>query len=213
MKSGSLTFGARLFDLLTGDIFTAKTKRPRALDFEQVFYGQSDEENVVRGENNIHYNADLIGLLEKQHKALFELYAEIGENVSAGLGGEEISFKLAHKNLNKFLLLLRQHVVIENLRLYGYLKKMDPDNDVGKLQADMRNIQRVVTKFAEGYITLGITKGNAADFLETWEGRKGGDAEARLSRQECIGAVLTERVKLEEDGLYATYTQIGEENA
>ncbi len=209
MKSLTPSFSSQLFDFLTFNFFRAQPEKLENNQIENSFYTLSNSENIKKGENNVLYNEGLIELLEKQHKMLFKFYGKISVDVKDGLAGNKISFKLAQKNLNNFLQLLRQHVVIENLRLYGFLKKNDPESDVEKLQIEMRNIQRAVFKFAEGYNSVGINKNNALDFLEKWEGQPGETMEAKLTQQECIGSILTERVSLEEEGLYATNTQIG----
>ena len=209
MKNNTPPLSTRIFDFLTFNVFRSTQEKIKTNKIENTFYALTDNEHIKKGENNIHFSEDLIELLEKQHQMLFKLYGKISKDVKEGLNGNEISFKLAQKNLSNFLQLLRQHVVIENLRLYGFLKKEDPSNDVEKLQIEMRNIQRAVFKFSEGYKSLGINKNNAIDFLEKWEGQQGNTPEAQLTQQECIGAILTERVTLEEEGLYATYTQIG----
>jgi len=209
MKSSTPPFSTKLFDFLTLNLFRSRSDENTKNKIESSFYSLSNNEHVKKGENNISFNEGLIELLEKQHKILFKLYGKTSEHVQNGLNGNEVSFKLAQKTLNNFLQLLRQHVVIENLRLYGFLKKIDPESDVEKLQIEMRNIQRAVFKFAQSYNNVGINKNNAVDFLEKWKGRPGNSPEAKLTQQECIGAILTERVSLEEEGLYATYTQIG----
>lgn len=169
------------------------------------------------GQNNIRYNPTLVKTLKKQHKKLVVLFKEVEKLVREGMVSKDNSddtsprFEMAGLTLNQFLQLLKNHVIVENLLLYSFLRKNDPSsNDFGNLQKQMRSIQRTVIGFTNSYVKLGFTKGNARDFLDTWVGKDGNNDAAQISKKKSMQEILTSRILAEEDdGLYMAYDAIG----
>ena len=79
-----IPFSTTLFDLLTFNLLKDKVDHIDDDEIEKIFNIQNTSENAIKGENNIHYNDDLITLLEKQHKVLFKLYGSISKNIDDG---------------------------------------------------------------------------------------------------------------------------------
>jgi len=200
----------------TGNAQAGREMTPSELGYDFLTLGTEGSSPTKVGENNIKYNPNLVVTLKKQHKKLVVLFLDVEKLVKEGLdlinqnGDPNIKFDLAHQVLNQFLQLLKNHVIVENLLLYSYLRKNDPKKDVVSLQGQMRAIQRAVIDFTDVYVKLGFTPRNAQDFLDTWVGVDGFGDVAKISRANSMKSILTSRISTEEeDGLYMAYDSIG----
>lgn len=146
------------------------------------------EREVAPG-TEIHYDTKLIGHFLDQHRALEDLITRIGESAHAS------RFQDTAKYLKKFRLLLNEHLLEENLRLYTYLSyclKADPEG--AELMRDMRremgDIGRKVANFIKHHSEFGINEENKAKFL---------------GELKQIVEALDDRLAREERSLYSLY--------
>lgn len=168
-----------------------------------IFRGSQESEDVKKGSFNITHAPEMIDGFKDDHNKLVELFQSVTISMIKN------DFQTAVIQLEEFLKLLRDHVTEENLRLYGYLRKVDESEDVGidfkQCQSDMRKIQITVKDFVLSYIKTGIHKGNRNAFLRAWIGLSGETASAKASRQQSIQNTLIERIEFEERRLYPSY--------
>ena len=169
-----------------------------------LFGGNDDDGNEPRAApadetapgTQIHYDASLIKRFEGHHKVLVDLIGKV--RVSAAEGQYEETAKL----VRKFKLMLNEHLLEENLRLYTYLTYCLRDDDEGsELMRDMRkemgDIGRKVTRFIRHYEEHGIDARNAEKFI---------------AELDVITEALGDRIAREERSLYTLYmppSQIG----
>ncbi len=137
----------------------------------------------------IHYDADLITRFKGHHGVLVDLISKVRGNATAG------NYEGTAKSVRKFKLMLNEHLLEENLRLYTYLSyclKKDPEGS--ELMTDMRKemaeIGRKVTRFIRHYEEHGVDSRNAAKFVEELDG---------------IAEALADRIAREERSLYTLY--------
>lgn len=137
----------------------------------------------------IRYDSDLISRFHGHHGILVKL---VGEVRSSALSGD---FEKNKRFIRKFKLMLNEHLLEENLRLYTYLSHcLREDPDGSELMQDMRKemggIGREVTLFIRHYEEFGVDARNAEKFVE------------ELDR---IIAALADRIAREERSLYTLY--------
>lgn len=121
------------------------------------------ERQVAPG-TQLHYDGELIGRLRSHHKALLDRLAKAGETAQAS------KFDDTRKCVHNFRLLLNEHLLEKNLRLYTYLTcclKADPTGL--ELTRDTRRqtsgISRKATLFITHYTDVGINEENRTGFL------------------------------------------------
>ncbi|HEX7340033.1 MAG TPA: hemerythrin domain-containing protein [Rhodanobacteraceae bacterium] len=136
----------------------------------------------------IAYDAELITRFEGHHKSLLKLFDNLSRLA------DERAYDRLGPALKKFLNVLQQHVLEENLKLYVYLEKCIDDGDHAQMMHEMKlemgQIGRRVRAFVRHHIEFAVNADNIVKF-----------------RQELkeIGAVLVDRIQREEDGLYKLY--------
>lgn len=184
--------------------------KPQTRSRDRVVYqGAQHDGEVKKGSFNISHAPEMVDELKNDHAELIRLFVAITNHMHRD------DFDNAMVDLKEFLKLLRDHVVEENLRLYGYLRALDDDAkanvdiDFAKCQSEMRKIHLAVRDFVEAYIKTEIHKGNKHAFLLKWVGEDGDSAKARISRQNSIKETLIERVEFEEKRLYPSYLSLG----
>ena len=144
----------------------------------------------------IHYDANLIKRFTGHHAVLVDLITKVRSSAEAG------NYQDTTKYVRKFKLMLNEHLLEENLRLYTYLSyclKQDPEGS--ELMLDMRkemgDIGRTVSRFIRHYEEHGVEARNADKFIEELDG---------------ITKALADRIEREERSLYTLYmppSQIG----
>lgn len=146
------------------------------------------EQQVAPG-TQIHYDDKLIRHFLDHHRALVDLINKIRDSAQAS------RFEETGKYVNKFRLLLNEHLLEENLRLYTYLSyclKADPEGS--ELMRDMRHemgeIGRKVANFIKHHNEFGINQENKAKFLNELKN---------------IVEALNDRLAREERSLYTMY--------
>ncbi len=163
-------------------LFFGKKKRDNA-------QGERLEGPQVAPGTEIHYDGKLIAHFLDHHRALVDLIGKIRNSAQAS------KFEETGKYVNKFRLLLNEHLLEENLRLYTYLSyclKGDPEG--AELMRDMRremgDIGRKVAAFIKHHNEFGINEENKAKFL---------------NELNHIVEALDERLAREERSLYTMY--------
>ena len=151
--------------------------------------GLSPSERQVAPGTEIHYDIRLIAHFLDHHRALEGLITKIRDSAQAS------RFEDTAKYARKFRLLLNEHLLEENLRLYTYLSyclKADPEG--AELMRDMRqemgDIGRKVANFIKHHSEFGVNAENKAKFL---------------SELTQIVEALDERLAREERSLYTLY--------
>lgn len=137
----------------------------------------------------IHYDNNLVSHFLDHHRVLVDLIGKIKESAEAS------KFDDAAKYVNKFRMLLNEHLLEENLRLYTYLSYcLKGDIEGTELMRDMRSemgeIGRKVSRFIKHYTEFGINEENRSKFLK------------ELAQ---MTAVLGDRIGREERSLYTMY--------
>jgi hypothetical protein len=137
----------------------------------------------------ISYDATLISKLKEDHQELVKLFIEIKTAAT------EERFSEVPRILSEFKLDLQTHLALENVRFYVYVQQhyahdLETSDFITGLRSEMNGIARAVVKFIEKYSLGQLTHATAAIF------------NAELAE---IGTVLTRRIQLEENRLYALY--------
>lgn len=137
----------------------------------------------------IHYDVKLIDHFLDHHHALVDLIAKVKSSAQAS------RFDETEKYVRKFKLLLNEHLLEENLRLYTYLSyclKEDPEGSdlMREMRQEMGDIGRKVSNFIKHYSEFGINGQNVTKFL------------AELDQ---ITNVFGDRIAREERSLYTMY--------
>lgn len=137
----------------------------------------------------IAYDPELVDSLKHDHQELVRIYTAIKMAVAKNHLGE-IRDLLTH-----FKLTFQTHVAVENVRFYVYVQQhaaldSDTSNFIADVRKEMNGIARAVMKFVDGYIDVPPTPVSVTGFT------------AELDH---IGAVLVQRVQLEESRLYSLY--------
>ncbi|OBS08211.1 hemerythrin domain-containing protein [Acidihalobacter prosperus] len=137
----------------------------------------------------IRYSADLVPRLKSDHQELLVIYRAIESHFSQG----DLPGTVAR--LSDFRYLLQDHLLTENVRFYLYLGQQfahDATNAelIRGFRQEMDAIGRVVLRFLDRYEKLAENP----ELADTFLGELG-----------QIGAVLSKRIKKEEQTLYPLY--------
>lgn len=136
----------------------------------------------------IAYDDQLIARFKGHHQTLVKLFTGVSQAADA-----HDYAKLIEK-LQKFIRVLEEHVLEENLRFYIYLSRCLDDAEhrefVTDMKQEMNQISRSVRSFGRHYIEHGLNDDSIVKFQQ--ELKEVGDA-------------LTDRVQREEESLYTLY--------
>lgn len=140
--------------------------RAKNLDekFDVTFEEQLAEQQVAPG-TQLHYDSRLIMRLLGQHAELLELVSKAMESVKAS------RFEETKKHVHNLRLLLNEHLLELNLRLYTYLNcclKADREglDLIRTMRREMADNSRKTTRFVNHYESIGISAENKAAFVE-----------------------------------------------
>lgn len=145
-------------------------------------------EHVAPG-TQIHYVPGLIDKLERDHVELLKLLQKSAQAF------DQEKYKKTVKRLKKFKLIFMQHLILENLKLYIYLKHSFVNNS--DLQDQIKDFRREMRKISK-YVLV---------FLDKYEGIIK-DKQLRKSFEKDLKSVyltLKKRLKREEQELYPLY--------
>lgn len=140
----------------------------------------------------IRYSPTLIEELKGDHQHLFAAYMSIKSSFDKG------DLEAVSRQLNDFRFDLHNHLLTENVRLYIYLSSM-MSHDAAKAEMvrgfrqEMENIGKTALRLLKKYEAISIDTALAGPFAEDFA---------------AIGAILTERVKKEENVLYPLYSSL-----
>lgn len=163
-----------------------------------LFFGRKNSDKAKRDTRierpvapgtQLHYDGKLIGHFLDQHRALVDLIGKIRDSAQSS------RFEETGKFVNKFRLLLNEHLLEENLRLYTYLSyclKGDPEGSelMRDMRSEMGDIGRKVSSFIKHHNEFGINEENKAKFL---------------NELKHIVEALDDRLAREERSLYTMY--------
>ena len=129
-----------------------------------TFEEQLAEQQVAPG-TQLHYDSRLIMRLQGQHGELLELAGKAMEGAKAS------RFDETKKHVRNLRLLLNEHLLELNLRLYTYLNcclKADPGGlDLTRsMRREMADISRKSMRFVNHYENVGISMENKPAFVE-----------------------------------------------
>ncbi len=142
-----------------------------------------------RGGFGIAYDADLVPALKNDHKALVQMYGEVGQIAERG------EFNQIPQMLLAFKVYLEGHLIAENVRFYNYVEgtmQNDPENI-----ALIRSFRREMNAIARGVVDF-VKKYQLAEF----------DASLRqefMNDYKTVGGLLAQRIEREESSLYPLY--------
>ncbi|MGE0081204.1 MAG: hemerythrin domain-containing protein [Thiohalomonadaceae bacterium] len=160
--------------------FKGKARKPQ--EAEQVEY------ETAPG-TEIRYSPTLVDELKNEHQKLFASYVSIKTHF------ERNDFASVSQLLNDFRFDLHNHLINENVRLYIYLSRITSHDQetfamVRKFRQEMEGIGKTALRLLKKYEALDIDQELSEAFAKDFA---------------AIGAILTERVKNEEDVLYPLY--------
>lgn len=138
---------------------------------------------------SIYYDPELIPKLKKDHSDLLNMYNRIDTALS------KEKFESIPQLLSEFRSGLQAHLLVENVRLYVYLRhqlatNMETADLINGFSREMEDIGRVVMGFIRKYSDSAIDATNVAAFTQEFKG---------------IGAALVKRIQREENDLYSLY--------
>jgi len=165
------------------NLFKKKDKKP-----ESSVIKQQSPQQVAPG-TTIRYNPNLINKLKGDHQALLGIYGEIKS------AADSANYPLATQKLKELKRGFMDHILIENVSLYVYMKnsfKGDEANVelVQSFRNEMDGIGKVVRAFILKYETIGVDANLASSFAHDLKD---------------IGAALVARIEREEGTLYPLY--------
>lgn len=142
------------------NFFGRKNRQERP---EVTFEQQLAEQQVAPG-TQLHYDSQLIGRLRGHHDALLELAGKAMATAQAA------RFEDTKKCVRQLRLLLNEHLLERNLRLYTYLScclHADPEGLelTRSLRRDMGEISRKSTRFVAHFEGAGIGEENNSAFV------------------------------------------------
>ncbi len=151
---------------------------------EKRYYGHAAAPGT-----KICYNPNLIPKLEGDHQTLFGIYGEIKE------ASDLANYSLVKDKLKEFKQGFLDHILIENVSLYVYMKNALHDDEesvdlVQEFRSEMNEIGKVVRAFILKYETIGVNQDLASSFAQDLAG---------------IGQALVDRIEREEGTLYPLY--------
>ncbi len=149
-----------------------------------------EQPSFVQGAK-IAYQPELIDQFKKDHKELLTLFTNI---VNAAEGRDTVQIPAL---LTEFKRRIMGHLLQENIQLYVYLKYLYADDSMtSELTKSMQKEMSAIGKTVLDFISKYTAKGAKYD-QEFRDGLQG------------IGAVLVERIKVEEENLYGLYLPPG----
>ncbi len=154
---------------------------------------QSGSDPEYANGTSIAYHPELIEHFESEHKQLLQLFQNMVDAI------EQDDVETTSKHLKKFSLLLRGHLLEENIKLYVYLQHtlindVESTELVNSFKSEMQAIGRSVNKFITSYSK------------ENWSAE---DIENFKREIKPIGNILVERINNEEEMLYKLYMPPG----
>lgn len=149
----------------------------------------SNQGHVSAPGTEIRFNPNLIEKLTSDHQKLLGIFGEINAAFSAA------NYSLVKTKLQEFKRGFMDHILVENVSLYVYMKNsLDGDDmnmDLVKgFRSEMDEIGKVVRAFIMKYETIGVDEDLAASFGTDLSG---------------IGEALVARIEREEGTLYPLY--------
>jgi len=137
----------------------------------------------------IHHDARLIEALKEDHRLLLDIYRAIDA------ARREENLLTVQTRLGQFRMVLQDHLLKENVRLYVYLEHVlqgDPTSHqlMHEFRHEMDDIGRVVVGFLTKYREIGLHPELATEFGKDFA---------------AIGEALVARIRREEDTLYPMY--------
>ncbi len=137
----------------------------------------------------ITYDPELVNALKNDHQELVHIYTTIKSAVA------ESRYDDIRNLLSNFKLTFQTHIAVENVRFYVYVQQhaaldADTSNFIADVRKEMNGIARAVMKFVDTYMALPPTPVTISGFNSEFD---------------QIGAVLVQRVQLEESRLYSLY--------
>ncbi len=137
----------------------------------------------------IHHDPRLIEALKEDHRLLLEIFAAIDGARQQG------DLMVVQTRLNQFRIVLQDHLLKENVRLYVFLEHQlvnDPTSHqlMHGFRHEMDDIGRAVVGFLTRYKEIGLHPELAAAFATDLD---------------AIGEALVARIQREEDTLYPMY--------
>lgn len=137
----------------------------------------------------IRFSPTLIDELKHDHQQLLGIYTTIKAHFDQG------DYVAVSQQLNDFRYGLHSHLLTENVRLYIYLERMLGHDEMNSdlirgFRREMDGIGKTALNFLKKYEAIGVDKELAVPFAKDFA---------------AIGAVLTERIKKEENVLYPLY--------
>ena len=140
----------------------------------------------------IRYNPNLVNKLEDDHQELLGIFGEINEAFAVA------DYSLVTDKLKEFKRGFLDHILVENVSLYVYMKSAFHDDEanidlIQEFRSEMDGIGKVVRAFLLKYETIGVDKDLASSFGAELAG---------------IGEALVARIKREEGTLYPLYQGI-----
>ncbi|MFK5914635.1 MAG: hemerythrin domain-containing protein [Woeseiaceae bacterium] len=140
----------------------------------------------------IRFNPHLVNKLEDDHQELLEVFGEINIAFAAS------NYPLVLERLKAFKRGFLDHILVENVSLYVYMKSAFKDHNentelVQEFRSEMDGIGKAVRAFLAKYEKVGLDKESAPTFEKEISG---------------IGEALVARIEREEATLYPLYNSI-----
>ena len=141
---------------------------------------------------SIHHDPRLIESFKEDHRLLLDIYKAIDAARAEG------NLLTVQTRLEQFRMVLQDHLLKENVRLYVYLEHVLQGDPVSRqlmheFRHEMDGIGRVVVGFLGKYREIGIHPELADEFAKDFA---------------AIGAALVARIRREEDTLYPMYAPL-----
>ena len=170
-------------------MFDFLKKKNKKVDLQNNSDLVQDASHKVAPGTQIRYNPNLISKLEGDHQSLLEIFGEISTALSA------TDFPLVLEKLKEFKRGFLDHILVENVSLYVYMKSSLNEDEgnidlVQEFRSEMDGIGKAVRAFLLKYETIGVDKSVAPSFAEELGG---------------IGEALVARIQREEGTLYPLY--------
>lgn len=140
----------------------------------------------------IRYDSHLVDRLQGDHKTLLQIYTDIIN------GAEKRNYKVIMDRLAKFRIVLTEHLLTENVKLYVYLDNELADDEMNSelirsFRREMDEIGKTVMRMLRKYGQSGVNDLNVEEFTADFG---------------TLGEVLGDRIQREESTLYLLYTQL-----
>jgi len=140
----------------------------------------------------LEYNRDFIKNLVNDHQRFFELYHAIKDQFVTNSDYDQMK-----KHIQNFKVAIELHLMMEDTKLYGYLRKIHQDNEllyelVEETQQETDEIADEVLEFIEKYSHEENYKSNINNFM---------------NELEDMYRLLSKRIELEENKLFPLYRE------